>query len=199
MEFSKIKDLYPGIAITAVLSYILKWGMMAMPKRIVELGVSKEALANKVLQLVAERWWADFHSCDVYDYSKVCRYDRWTFHQANDIDLGHVWDKGSIDLLFIDTDELYPHTKEEIDTWFPHLSKRATVMFRCTSLETQLYYEDGRVTGLGWDNKRGVIRAIEEYLGMKFNEFLPFRTFIDPWEIIHYPWGAGLTVLRRGY
>ena len=197
MEFEQIKNLYPGIAINGVLSYILKWGMAAAPKMIVELGVSKEALANKVLALVAKRYWSMFFSCDIGEFSKVCDYPGWMFHQGDDIEFSKQW-TGPINLLFIDTDELYPHTKQEIDSWFPHLAKRATVMFRCTNLQKKLYYEDGRITGLGWDNQRGVIRAIEEYLDMKFNETMPFRTFIDPWEVIHYPWGAGLTVMRRG-
>ncbi|MCJ7747943.1 MAG: class I SAM-dependent methyltransferase [Desulfobacterales bacterium] len=200
-QVKEIQAKYPQIAIYAMLPYIYEFGMMAEPKFIVELGVSKEALANKVLEIVARRFNSDFISCDLYDFGSVCKYEKWIFVQSDDIRFGKflLEDKDKVDLLFIDTDELYPHTKEEIETFFPRLNDPCTVMFRCTNLRKELVYQDGVKTHLGWDNQRGVIRAIEEYLEESFDESNQFQKVVKDWEVIHYPWGAGLTVLRRGY
>ncbi|MCK9597699.1 MAG: hypothetical protein M0R06_01585 [Sphaerochaeta sp.] len=83
------------------------------------------------------------------------------------------------------------------NTWFPLLSPKCTVMFRCTNLQHTLRYRDGSVTGLGWDNQRGVIRAIEEYLGTKVDEEREFDRILGDWDVHHVPWGAGLTIMRR--
>ena len=199
-QIEKLQVKYARIAISTVLLYIYEFGMMARPKIIVELGVSKEALANRVLEMVARRFNSIFVSCDLYDFKHVCSYEKWHFVQSDDITFGkHFSIKSDIDLLFIDTDELYPHSGQEIETFFPLLNERCTVMFRCTNLKKELTYENGAKTHLGWDNQRGVIRAIEEYLGDKFDESHLFLKIVRDWEVIHYPWGAGITILRRGY
>jgi hypothetical protein len=97
----------------------------------------------------------------------------------------------------IDTDELYDHVKQEIEYYFPLLAPSCTVMFRCTNLQKTLYYPDGTSTSYGWDNNRGVIRALEDYFKTRFTEKFEFTACIDDWLIEHKPWGAGLTTLRR--
>jgi len=173
---------------------------------IVELGVSKEALINKCLWRAADLFNCDMLSIDVVDFSNACNYSRWYFRQDEDI---HFSRKLSlfcmdqfippfIDVLFIDTDERYPHSLQEIVNWFPHLAKKALVFFRCTNLKKTLYYEDGRQHQAGWDNKRGVIRALEEYFERLFDETEIFEMTEKGWKIEHTPWGAGLTILERG-
>jgi len=185
------------IAIHASLEDIFNEGIEAGPKAVVELGVSELALANKVLTMVAEVNDAEFFSCDLFDFSKVCPYPKWRFHQGDDVDFAKIYDGPPIDLLFIDTNELYAHVCDEIKAWFPRLAEKATMMFRCTNLQKILHYEDGRSTGLGWDNERGVIRAIGDVLNIYFDETKPFEGKIGQWQIKHWPWGAGLTVLRK--
>jgi hypothetical protein len=209
-EIRTIQRKYPKIAISSVLPYIYEWGIKAAPLHIVELGVSKEALANKVLTLVAEKFDSTFISCDLYDFETVNSYSKWHFVQAHDIEFAKgYWEFCAsigigpwIDLLFIDTDEKYPHTKEEIEHWYPFLEKKCTVMWRCTNLKKELIYPGGIKTNLGWDNERGVVRALEEHYKWKIPEECEIDgIWRDPqgidWEIHHYPWGAGLTVLRR--
>jgi hypothetical protein len=76
-------------------------------------------------------------------------------------------------------------------------------MFRCTNLKKRLAYEDGSSTNLGWDNDRGVIRVIENILDMDLDENREFllRSVSGSdgflYDVDHYPWGAGLTILRR--
>jgi hypothetical protein len=193
------------LAIHTSLKDIYREACEVAPRLIVELGVSKEALANKVLVRVAELFDSVFISCDLYDFTDACKYSQWYFVQAHDLDFAKVFGEycasigvnPEIDLLFIDTDELYPHTLQEIEAWFPYLARFGTVMWRCTNLQRRLIYEDGSSTNLGWNNERGVIRAIEEYLGEKFDETILFNHPVKDWRVRHWPWGGGLTIMSR--
>jgi len=102
----------------------------------------------------------------------------------------------SVDLLFIDTSHLYDHTREEIRTWFEHLSPACTVLFHDTNLQRRYCRRDGS-QGYGWDNERGVARALQEYLELEFDENAPFRGRARGWEVRHRPWCNGLTWLDR--
>lgn len=114
------------IAIHACLEEVLVQGVKAEPKLIVELGVSKEALANKVLGYIARLFDSNFISCDLYDFSNIQNYEKWYFIQSDDIRFGRNFSgfclsKGIepfIDLLFIDTDELYDHVKKKLKSFF---------------------------------------------------------------------------------
>lgn len=128
----------------------------------------------------------------------------WRFVHADDVDFaGQFVDwceerglKPAIDLLFVDTSHLYEHTTREIASWWPHLTPKATVVFHDTNLKEFYRRGDGTI-GRGWNNDRGVIRAIEEYLGTTFDETLPFTDYCRGWSIDHDPLCNGLTVLRR--
>jgi hypothetical protein len=190
------------IAVHAVLPDIFDEVVRAAPKLIVELGVSREALANKALVAAAELFGAWVVSCDLGDFSDVCQYPRWSFCQGDAREFGRKFrtlagGTQGVDVLLIDCDEKYDTTREIISAWIPNLASACTVMFRCTNLAKILHYEDGTSTGLGWDNGRGVIRAIEGELGISFDETRPYEGILNGWQVRHIPWGAGLTVLRR--
>lgn len=192
------------IAVHAVLPEIFDATVLAEPKLIVELGVSREALANKALVAAAELFGARVFSYDLGDFSDVCRYPLWSFHRGDARDFGNWYkyaEKGEgnipIDVLLIDCDEKYDTTREIIRAWMPCLAPACTVMFRCTNLAKILHYEDETSTALGWDNGRGVIRAVEDELGVSFDETKPYDGTENGWQVKHIPWGAGLTVLRR--
>jgi hypothetical protein len=190
------------IAVHAVLPEIFGATVLAAPKLIVELGVSKEALANKALVTAAEMFGARVVSCDLGDFSDACRYPRWSFCRGDARDFGRKFrtlagGTQDVDVLLIDCDELYDTTRAIWQAWAPNLAPKCTVMFRCTNLAKILHYEDGTSTALGWDNNRGVIRAMEDELGIIFDETKPFEGILNGWQVKHVPWGAGLTVLRR--
>ena len=193
------------IAIAACLPMIYEEARAAKPKLIVELGVSREALANKVLAWVAEENEATFVSCDLYDFSDVCKYPNWYFYQVEAMMLATRWRQTcadlqvlpNVDLLFVDLDEKYETTRGVFLLWGSFLKEGSTLMLRCTNLKKELVYADGRRTNLGWDNERGVMRAVEEDLGVYFDEAKPFSGKLNGYHVEHIPWGAGLTVLRR--
>ncbi len=173
------------------------------PRLIVELGVrtgeSTEVLA-KVARLCASR----LVSVDIDDCSGVCDLPGWLFVKGDDIDFAKTfpaWARARglpdrIDFLFIDTSHLYDHTVAEILHWFPHLSPGAKVAFHDTNQRRVYFRRDGSV-GLGWNNARGVVAALEDYFKVNFAERSDFTEQLPGWLIQHEACCSGFTVLTR--
>ena len=133
--------------------------------------------------------------------------DRWSFVKTDDIEFGaHGFKKWcaaaslqpEIDLLFIDTSHLYEHTKQEIQTWFPHVASAGAIIFHDTNMGFGVYGRLDRSVGrYGWDNQRGVIRAVEEFLGTNYDERRFFTDHAGGFLVAHYPHSNGLTVLKK--
>lgn len=172
------------------------------PSLIVELGV-RDGESTFVFERVARAYECDLISVDIEPCEDASDYERWHFVQQDDVEFGRRfpdWCENrdvpcEIDVLFVDTSHLFEHTLEEISTWFPHLSNSAVVLFHDTNLTTLYRRRDGSL-GRGWDNDRGVIRALEEYLGVNLDESRYFRTLAGGFAIEHNPECNGLTVLR---
>jgi hypothetical protein len=60
-----------------------------------------------------------------------------------------------------------------------------------------IYFHKDGTMDLGWDNQRGVIRALEDYFHKSFNENEEFTDYCHPWIIKHYPYCSGFTLLER--
>ncbi len=173
------------------------------PRLIVELGVG-DGESTFVLERVAKLWKSKLISVDIADCQNVSFYRHRIFIQKDDIafarefmnfcNLNHV--EPSIDILFIDTSHLYEHTVEEIRDWFPFLAGRSKVIFHDTNMKETFHRKDGS-TGAGWDNQRGVIRAIEEYLGQSFDEETDFFQMVGGWFVRHYAHCSGLMIMDR--
>src|SRR4030067_1026241 len=151
----KVKELarqYDRIEIAGALPMIYEEARASKPKLVVELGVSREALANKVLAFVAEENEATFVSCDLYDFSDVCKYPRWYFYQVEARALAVRWRETcadlqvmpKVDLLFVDLDEKYETTRGIVPLWGAFLKEGSPIMVRCTNLKKELIYSDGR-------------------------------------------------------
>jgi len=177
--------------------------LAAQPKLIVELGV-RSGDSTFVFERVARLSNATLVSCDIDDCSRVSSYERWHFVREDDIAFAarfQAWceERGiepAIDVLFVDTSHLYEHTKHEIAGWFPFLAPKARVFFHDTNLKPVYFRRDGSM-GLGWQNQRGVIRAIEEHFGVRLPEKRDFIDARDGWLIRHYANCSGLTVLSK--
>jgi cephalosporin hydroxylase len=192
-----------GTDISSHLEALFLEGLRACPRLIVELGV-RGGESTFVLERVARRCSATLVSADIDDCSTVCQYEKWHFVKGDDVAFGQrfsAWCSKhglpiQIDLLFIDTSHLYDHTVAEIHAWFPHLRESAVVIFHDTNLKKWYRRRDWTI-GSGWDNSRGVIRAVEDFLGVQFDERHPFQRKVDCWHVTHDPVCNGLTVLRR--
>jgi cephalosporin hydroxylase len=186
------------------LATIYSEAVVLQPRLIVELGV-RGGESRFVLERVARVTGSFLVSADLDDCSSVCSQNpRWHFVKSDDIEFAKIlpaWciEHGiepRIDVLFIDTSHIYEHTLQEIRAWFPFLSSRCKVIFHDTNIRRFYRRSDGTI-GEGWDNQRGVIHAIEEDLGVRFNERLDFVTMVDGWLIRHWAHCNGLTVMER--
>lgn len=178
-------------------------GLLCRPRLIVELGV-RGGKSTAVFEQVSEAYGSTIVSGDIDDCSRVSQNRRWHFFRDDDVHLAEMFPQHcralgilpEVDLLFVDTSHYYEHTVEEIRAWFPLLSSRAKVMFHDTNLRNVGPRKDGCFQ-LGWDNQRGVIRAIEEYLGTHIDERKPCTDVVAGWLLRHWPNCNGLTILDR--
>lgn len=182
----------------------LFWESLALkPRLIVELGVARGE-SSRVFAQVARISGARLVSVDLNDCSRSLDWEEWFFIHQDDLEFAPqfpAWCREreidpTIDVLFIDTSHYFDHTLEEMRAYFPFLADHAKVFFHDTNLDTYIFRKDGSLD-LGWDNERGVIRALEVYFQRKFNEKEEFTDFVTPWLIKHYPHCSGLTVLEK--
>ena len=186
------------------LSTIFSETVVLRPRLIVEIGV-RGGESRFAFEKAARLSGAFLVSVDLDDCSASCTASPgWHFVKADDVhfarDFGDWCGKRGfapkIDVLFIDTSHLYEHTVEEVKAWFPYLSPTCKVIFHDTNLRNFNRRSDGTILR-GWDNQRGVIRAIEEYLGATLNERADFVTIINEWIVRHWAHCNGLTILER--
>ncbi len=170
---------------------------------IVELG-SGDGESTFVLERVAKLWDAALVSVDIEDREEVGTYPQRHFIKSDDIAFAALFPnwcsgrglKAAIDILFIDTSHLYEHTVEEISHWFPYLAPRCKVVFHDTNLQEVFVRKDGS-EGKGWNNDRGVIRAIENYFGCPFDESRDFFLEKTGWLIRHWNHCNGMLIMDR--
>lgn len=186
----------------------------ARPRLIVELG-TRGGVSTRALLAAAESADAHLLSVDVEDCSSADippRFAaRWSFERADDIAFsgepfaafcasrGHP---AAAEVIFVDTSHRYEHTRAELAHWLPRLAPGGVMMFHDTHMGAGWYRRLDGVVSRGWNNERGVIRAIEEQLGRRYDERTYFSDLVvsEAWgEIVvqHSPWSSGFTVLRR--
>jgi len=177
--------------------------VIMQPKLIVELGVARGG-STFVFKRVAQLTRAKIISVDIKDCSDASSFKDWIFIHMDDIEFAKDFKDWcinnnivpKIDILFIDTSHYYNHTVQEIAHYFPLLSDKAKVFLHDTNLGNFFFRKDGSLD-LGWDNDRGVIRALEDYFHKTFNEKKPFTDIIDGWLIKHDPYCCGFTILEK--
>ncbi len=177
--------------------------LMSNPKLIVELGV-RTGESTKCLEKVAKICDATLIQVDPDPESYRSEWKKSYFVAEDDIKFAKRFKRfceekriaPTIDLLFIDTTHLYQQTVDEIREWFPLLAPNARVMFHDTAMAVVSKRNDGTYNQ-GWDNNRGVIAPIEEYLGMKFDEKKDFVAMVNKWLVIHRANCSGFTTMQR--
>jgi cephalosporin hydroxylase len=174
------------------------------PKLIVELG-TRGGVSTQTLIACAKAHDAAMVSVDIDNCSHIAEYSKWNFVHSDDLKFAKEfaeWCRSKeletkIDFLFIDTSHVYKHTVAEMAAWFPYLGEKCRVAFHDTNLSYVYRMRNGRrVAGESID--RAVIRAIEEYLGIRIDEHRAAVVYKDGWRITHDPVCSGMTVLERG-
>lgn len=203
-ELNEIRDRANKFSdISDYLEILFLESLAVKPKLIVELGVDTGESTFALAQL-ARVCGATHISVDICDCSHVGTQPQWLFVQKEDLEFARefpAWCRernitSSIDILFIDTSHVFEHTLGEINSWFPFLSANSKVFLHDTNL-TKVYFRKNGSMGIGWNNKRGVIRALEVFCGASFNEKEAFLGFYNGWLIRHYPYSCGLAVLQK--
>lgn len=192
-------------AASAILEYVAAEAALVRPWLIVEIGAGREQLSTVVLSWIAEYFNADHIAVDMLPAPRLTEYERTRYVCSEGIEFAAEFEEFRrlnklpcfVDLFYLDTSELYDEVCGEIDAWLPHLGGNGAMMFRCTNLQKQLIYQDGSSALDGWDNQRGVIRALEDKFQIRFDETKEYEGEQAGWKIKHWPYGAGLTVLHR--
>jgi predicted O-methyltransferase YrrM len=132
----------------------------------------------------------------------------WRHFAGDDILLGkslaltRKWPDGAdykkLDFIFLDSSHEYLHTKEELEVYVPLLSEgTGAIAFHDTNLTSSPTLRLDGTVGFGWDNKRGVARAIEEYFDFKFEERTLQTQLISEGKFLfyHQPWCNGFSLI----
>jgi|HubBroStandDraft_5_1064220.scaffolds.fasta_scaffold18974_5 hypothetical protein len=178
------------------------------PRLIVELGtrggVSTRALLGAAEVCDAHVLSVDIVDCPLTDIPERFR-RRWSFVRADDVAFAgqpfadFCAARGlstGAEAILIDTSHRYEHTREELTAWLPRLARPGVMMFHDTHMGDGWFRRLDGVVSRGWNNERGVIRAIEERLGRQFDETTYFSDFVGGFVVQHTPWSSGFTVLR---
>lgn len=132
------------------------------------------------------------------------------FVSMNDLDFLNYYQNSfmknsKIDIIFIDTSHLYLHTLQELHLFEPLLNEDGIMIFHdsnVTPLNNNTgYYRINGTYGSAGGNTRGVTQALKEYFSISFDESkycnLTFAKDKNHWQLIHYPYCNGLTILKK--
>jgi predicted O-methyltransferase YrrM len=189
------------------LNSIFFFALISNPKLIVELG-TRGGESTKALLAACKVSQSKMLSIDINDCSPISlpHREHWAFEQADDIEFGkkhfEMWCKDNnvapvIDTLFIDTSHEYEHTKDEISTWSKYLRSGSIMLFHDTNMGQGAYARNDGTIGYGWNNNRGVIRALEDLMGNHYPENSYFCDATGEYRLLHYPNCNGLTILVK--
>ena len=189
------------------LSTLFFFALDARPKLMVELGTGPGE-STRALLAAASITKSTLLSVDLKDRGGLDLPFKqyWQFVQSDDIKFGKAgfvqWCsshalKPQIDLLFIDTSHWYEHTKQEIDIWSSFLSGNGSMILHDTNMGRGPYARMDGSIGFSYDNKRGVIRAMEELLGRQYDERSFFCDLAKGFLIMHHPHCNGLAILKK--
>jgi cephalosporin hydroxylase len=191
------------------LATIFAEAVAARPRLIVELG-TRDGRSTCALLAAAEISNAHVLSIDIADCANLDLPERlrarWSFVRTDDVAFAgepfaafcaaRVF-PALADVIFVDTSHVYEHTRAEIAAWVPRLSPAGTMMFHDTNMADGWFRKLNGKSERGWDNSRGVIRAIEELVGRHYDEATYFADVVAGFEVRHVPWSNGLTILRK--
>jgi predicted O-methyltransferase YrrM len=183
--------------------------LIARPRLIVELG-TRGGLSTRALLAAARETNAHLLSIDIEDCSAIDLppglRERWTFIRADDVEFAGTpfsafckqRDLPAVaNVIFIDTSHEYQHTKAELAAWVPRLARDGVMLFHDTNMGRGWYRSlDGRAAP-GGNGTRGVIQAIEEFLGREYDENTFFTDAAGDFALRHVPWSSGFLVMQR--
>jgi cephalosporin hydroxylase len=177
------------------------------PTEILELG-TRGGESTKVFEKYCSEVNIIGHSIDLdVEPNWLTQSKHWKHYVGDDITLGNIlsisskWPDGSPfknpDFIFLDTSHEYLHTLKELRVYIPLLKENGAVAFHDTNLTSLPTRRLNGKLNFGWNNERGVSRALEEYFDFKFNEKnLQVQVIANgKFLFYHQPWNNGLSIL----
>ena len=181
---------------------------LSEPRNILELG-TRGGESTRVIHNYCQRNSISGRSIDLSMAPSWIQNSRnWIHYQGDDIEIGtslrkqKTWPDGDafrpLDFLFIDTSHEYLHTLEELRTYIPLVKQNGVVVFHDTNLRSKPHSRLDGTIGYGWDNARGVSRAIEEYFQVKLLDgiFYSAGELENIADLFSYPWSNGFTIIK---
>lgn len=204
-------DLFWGNSDTDIsdhLNTIYAVAMAKKPKVILELG-TRGGESTRVLSHVAEKFNGRGYSVDLSeapdwlnnrsDWKHVV-FDDTKFPQ----EISRNWPDGSafagVDLLFLDTSHFYEHTLEELQLYWDLINPDGVLILHDTNCTEKVTRRLSGKTNRGWDNSRGVIRAVEEFFECEIDEsnLISLESLGKSAKgLTHYPWNNGITLVFK--
>ena len=198
----------PVSDISEHLNFLYFYLLTAKPTNILELG-TRGGESTKVLEKYCREMNIIGKSFDLEKAPDwLNRSKNWEHYVGNDIELGknlietHKWPNGmtfeKFDFIFLDTSHEYFHTKEELEVYLDLLEDGiGAIAFHDTNLTSSPTLRLDGTVNKGWDNSRGVARAIEEYFGFNFNERAHQVKSISTGKYLmyHQPWCNGFSII----
>lgn len=199
---------------SSLLPIIFVHGVLQQPKYLMEIGVGV-GQSNAILARLPQRQGFKMIGIDIdkqcgFLYQKYSRASTRFFWMDDTLFLSRRKSFPFIpakdyDLIFIDTSHLFDHTMKELQIFSPLLSNGGTLLLYASNLSPLEDFSwrtiSGKKVGRGWDNDKGVARAIKAYFGIDFDETKYLhKTFMangSKWKIVHYPFCNGLTLLKK--
>jgi predicted O-methyltransferase YrrM len=198
----------PETDISDHLNVLFSLVMAKKPKTILELG-TRGGESTKVLTLAANLIGAKGYSADLSDAPEWLKgTENWHHFVADDTEfykiLKDTWPNGDkysgIDFLFLDTSHFYDHTMQELDIYWDLLNDEGVLLLHDTNCTIEITRRFSGNANQGWDNQRGVIRAVEDFFNCEIDE----RAYVSKLALnrgatalTHYPWNNGLTVIFK--
>ena len=122
---------------------------------------------------------------------------------AKDLKIKKVWPSGEkfvgIDFLFIDTSHYFSHTKQELIEFWDLLNTGALIVFHDSNLSEKPNWMLSRKLNWGWNNKRGVTNAVEDFFSISISEE-KFFVMLGSKEfefLFNVPWNNGLLAIKK--
>lgn len=75
-------------------------------------------------------------------------------------------------------------------------ARSAKVFSKDTNM-SEIFIRKDRISGLGWNNDRGVIRVIEDYFVVKFNKIKYFSKLYNGWPIRRFAICNGFMIIEE--
>jgi hypothetical protein len=216
-KFEKISN-ETDTTISSHLPKILKSSLKQLSKikdsaLIVHLGLQQGSIFNifnkisakcPLIQIGVDTTFSDEYKLYQKSDHRIYKMDILKYSQIHERECQKNRIKSKIDILVLCCSHLYEPTLKELQSYIPFLSHQGLVILHNTHMcplrfdDGQLGWKlkNGQIKKGGWDNQRGVSRALETYFQITMHEDKKFKIYFDKWSLTHDPICNGLTILK---